>query len=212
MNRTLGITASFVNILSVAIFAICMPLNSLNGCFLSSIGIALSFVLLLASFAAYSKPEKRVASNAAMLFAAMYAAIIIVVYFTQLTTVRLDTLSPEANRILNYSSFGLLFNLDLLGYALMGLATFFAGLMLDAQTKADKWLRALLLIHGVFFLTCMIIPMLGVFGTQAAGGNTGSDMTGTLILEFWCAYFIPVGILSAAFFGKKGKSTSSAEE
>lgn len=206
MNRTLGITASLVNIACVAIFAICMPVNSLNGCFLSSIGIALSFVLLLASFAAYAKPDKRVAAHAAMLFAAIYAAVIMVVYFTQLTTVRLDTLSPEASRLLDYSKFGLLFNLDLLGYALMGLATFFAGLMLDVQTKADKWLRALLLIHGVFFLTCMIIPMLGIFGTAAAGGKSGSDMTGTILMEFWCAYFIPVGILAARFFAKREKS------
>ena len=89
----------------------------------------------------------------------------------------------------------------------MGLATFFAGLMLDVRTKADKWLRALLLIHGVFFLTCMIIPMLGVFGTEAAGGKEGSDLTGTILMEFWCAYFIPIGILSAGFFAKREKST-----
>ena len=208
MNRTLGVTASILNIVCVAIFAICMPINSLNGCYLSSIGIALSFVLLLSAFAAYAKPDKRVAANAAMLFAAIYAVVIIVVYFTQLTTVRLETLSTEASRILDYSKFGLFFNLDLLGYALMGLATFFAGLMLDGQTKADKWLRALLLIHGIFFLTCMIIPMLGVFGTETAGGKEGSDQTGTILMEFWCAYFIPVGILSARFFAKKSKLTA----
>jgi hypothetical protein len=203
MSRTLGITASLINIACVAAFAICMPLNSLNGCFLSSVGIALSFVLLFSAYAVYAKPEKRAAANAAMLFAAMYAAVIVIVYFTQLTTVRLDTLSSEASRILDYSKFGLFFNLDLLGYALMGLATFFAGLMLNVQTKADKWLRALLLIHGVFFLICLIIPMLGIFGTAAAGGKAGSDMTGTILMEFWCAYFIPVGILSAKFFAKR---------
>ena len=63
MNRTLGITASLLNIVCVAIFAICMPINSLNGCYLSSIGIALSFVLLLSAFAAYAKPDKRIADG-----------------------------------------------------------------------------------------------------------------------------------------------------
>lgn len=47
---------------------------------------------------------------------------------------------------------GLFFSLDLLGYALMSLATFFAGLTVEPKDKPSKWLRALLMIHGVFFI------------------------------------------------------------
>ena len=105
---------------------------------------------------------------AGMVFAAVYAALIFLVYFAQMTTVRLDALDGQAMRILDYSRGGLFFHYDLLGYGMMALSTFFVGLT-------------------------------GVFGSMSSGE---SSMGGVAALEFWCAYFIPIGILSLVHFRK----------
>ena len=131
-----------------------------------------------------------------MAFAAVYAAIILLVYFTQLTTVRLNDLTQQAAALLDFQQCGLLFNYDLLGYAVMALATFFAGLTIKPQSKPDKWLKYLLMIHGVFFISCLIVPMLGLF---KAGS---SPWIGVAVLEFWCLYFCPISILSFLHFLK----------
>lgn len=136
-----------------------------------------------------------------MAFAAIYAALIFLVYFAQTTSVRLDSLGEQALGILDYSTGGLMFNYDLLGYGMMALSTFFVGLTINAKTKSDKWLKWLMIIHGVFFFGCFIMPMTGVFGLRSSGET---DIGGVIALEFWCAYFTPVGILSLVHF-RKGK-------
>jgi hypothetical protein len=191
--------ASAVTLLGVLGFAVSMVFGFDFGSFLTCIFIALGFVPMICAFAAFVGKEAKAPGYAAMAFAAVYAVLIVIVYFTQLTTVRLSLLSPQAAALLDYGNYGLMFNLDLLGYAFMALATFFIGLTIKAETKADKWLKALLLIHGVFAVTCFVMPMLGIF----APGMTGGDLIGTLVLEFWCAYFTPVCILAYVHFRRK---------
>ena len=124
---------------------------------------------------------------------------IFLVYFAQTTAVRLDSLNEQAMNILDYSRGGLFFNYDLLGYGMMALSTFFVGLTIDAKSKADKWLKYLMIIHGVFFLSCFIMPMTGALSSMS---NGGANIGGVIALEFWCAYFIPVGVLAFIHFGK----------
>ena len=149
-----------------------------------------------------SPEEQRVTSNIGMIFSAIYAVLIFLVYFAQTTTVRLEVLNEQATKILDYGKGGLLFNYDLLGYGMMALSTFFIGLSIKAESKPDKWLKYLMMIHGVFFISCFIMPMTGVF-TNMANGDNGSG--GTIALLFWCAYFLPIGILSYRHFGKAAK-------
>ena len=65
---------------------------------------------------------------------------------------RLAGLTEKARELLDFQQMGLFFSLDLLGYALMSLAAFFVGLTVEPKDKPSKWLRALLMIHGVFFI------------------------------------------------------------
>ncbi len=81
----------------------------------------------------------------------------------------------------------------------MAIATFFAGLILNVKSKSDKWLKYLLLIHGIFAISCFIMPMLGLFRADM----TGANWVGTAILEFWCVFFIPISILSFLHFKKQ---------
>lgn len=199
MNREIGRISSLINTAVVIGFALCLVIGSNYGSYFLSMFIAFSFVPMIASFCMYCKDDRRTAGYSAMIYGSIYAVFILAVYFAQITTVVNDDLGTTALQILDYGKFGLFFNYDLLGYGLMALATFFTGLTIDCKTKTDKWLKWLLLIHGIFFIVGLIMPMLGVFNPDMAGG----DLIGTLVLMFWCVYFAPIGILSYIHFSNK---------
>ena len=198
MGSKIGFWSAIINVCSVLGFAICMLADFLFGSYLASMLIAFSFVPMICAFAANGKSKMRTAGNTAMIFAGMYAMFILLVYFTQVTTLRNESLSEQAVSLLDYTNFGWFFNLNLLGYGFMSASTFFAGLTIDIKHKAEKWLKYLLMIHGVFAVSCFIMPILGVFTNM-----DGADAIGTYILLFWCVYFIPVGILSFSYFNKR---------
>lgn len=190
---------SLITASSVALFAIFMLISFRFGSFFVCMFLSLGFALMVSGFAQECEPGRKAAANGAMIFAAVYCVLILLVYFAQTTSVRLDGLNEQSIQIIDYSKSGLFFNYDLLGYALMALSTFFIGLTIKVQNKADKWLKWLLIIHGSFFIPCLLLPMLGVFSS-----NSGSSYwTGVIVLEFWCAYFLPVCVLSYLHFKRK---------
>ena len=161
--------------------------------------LPIGYIMMVAGFYHESDEEQRVSANVGMIFSVIYAVLIFLVYFAQTTTVRLEELNEQAIRILDYERGGLLFNYDLLGYGMMALSTLFTGISVKADSKSDKWLKCLMMMHGVFFIRCFIMPMTGVFTSMADGDNSCG---GTIALLFWCAYFMPIGILSYRHFGK----------
>lgn len=196
MNQKIGRYASAVNLLSVIGFALSMLAGSPYGSYLSSIFIAFSFVAMMCAFAADALASAKAAGNGAMAFGAMYALCNAVVYYIQLTTVRSQPLADPIDSLLNYNHFGLVFNLDMLGYCLMAVATFFAGLTIRSRARADRWLKGLLMVHGIFSISCFILPMLQLFHDDMQGG----EWIGTAVLLFWCVYFTPVSLLSIRYF------------
>jgi len=190
--------SSATNLVAVIGFALSMLIGSNFGSYFSSMFIAFSFMPMMCAYAYFSKEKTKLAGITAAGFAVMYAICNLFVYFAQITTVRMDTLTEQAAKLLDFQNFGLFFNYDMLGYCLMAISTFFAGLTIEPKTKGVRWLKWLLLIHGVFAVSCFILPLLGFFSTDMNGG----EWIGTAILVFWCAYFIPVGILSFLHFSK----------
>lgn len=196
MNRKIGFYAAVVNAGMVTAFAISMLVGWLFGCYLSSLLIAVSFVPMAAALASEAEPERRVSAAAAMIFAGMYALCNAIVYFTQLTAVRQGNLNETTAALLDFQQFGLFFSYDLLGYGLMALSTFFLGLSMRAEGRSGRWLKGMLMAHGIFAPACFIFPILGLFHP----GMTSGEWIGTLLLEFWCAWFIPVGVLCCCHF------------
>lgn len=194
MNKKIGVSSAVVNFIAVFCFALSMLFGYNYASYFSSMFIAFSFVLMMCGYAYFAEKKVKLAGHVSAAFAAVYTAIILLVYFAQLTTVRLNDLTRQAAMLLDFQQCGLLFNYDLLGYAVMSLATFFAGLTVTLRTKADQWLKYLLMIHGVFFISCLIAPMLGLFKANH------STWIGVAVLEFWCLYFCPVSILSYLHF------------
>ncbi len=80
-----------------------------------------------------SGKDRRVASEVGMVFAAIYAVLVFLVYFAQTTSVRLGGLNGQAMDILDFRRGGLIFNYDLLGYGMKALSTFFIGLSMKAE-------------------------------------------------------------------------------
>ena len=202
MNRMIARIGAAIVTVTVFLFARCLIVDFRFGSYLVCMFLPVGYLMTAAGFQHEASENRRVAANVGVVIGAIYATLILLVYYAQTTSVRLEALSEQAARVLDYRKGGLLFNYDLLGYGMMALSTFFLGLSMEPDGKADKWLRALLLIHGVFFLSCFILPMTGMF-TDMANSDGGSG--GTVALIFWCAYFLPVGVLSFLHFRKQGR-------
>jgi hypothetical protein len=198
MNKTISLVGTIMNLAGVVGFALSMIFGSVFAGYVTSIFIAFGFIVMMCAFSVCRMEQTEIAGGCAMVFGAMYAVMILIVYFTQLTTVRQGGLSVQAAQILDYRTFGLFFSYDLLGYGFMAIATFFAGFTIKAADKADKWLKWLLHIHGIFAISCFIMPILGVFHS----GMQNTDWIGTALLEFWCIYFLPINLLTYRYFRK----------
>jgi hypothetical protein len=199
MDTKIGKIGSAVVVLGVVVFAVCMLTGSLALCYGSSIAIAFGLVLINSAFYRFSRSDAKVAAMCAVAFGVMYAFCNSLVYFVQLSTVRNTALTGIAAQLLDYRTFGMMFNLDLLGYCLMALSTFFAGLTIRVRDQADRALKILLLVHGIFAPMCFAMPILGLFSANMQG----AEWIGTAVLEFWCAYFLPVAILSYRYFSRQ---------
>ena len=199
MNRSIPRIGAAIVTVTVFLFAVCMILDFPFGSYLVCMLLPLGYIMMAMGFQYESRADRRVAANVGAAAAVIYAVLILLVYFAQTTSVRLEELNAQATRILDYQRGGLMFNYDLLGYGMMALSTFFLGLSLVPECRADKWLKYLMTAHGVFFFGCLIMPMTGAF-TGMANGEAGNG--GTLALLGWCVYFFPIGVLAYLHFRK----------
>ena len=197
MNKRISRIGAAIVSATVFLFAVCMIVDFLFGSYLVCMLLPIGYIMMAAGFRQECPAERRVAANVGLILAAIYAVLILLVYFAQITSVRLDGLNEPALRILDYQRGGLMFNYDLLGYGMMALSTFFIGLSMKAERRADSWLRGLMLLHGIFFIGCFVMPMTGAF-TAMADGEAGNG--GTIALLFWCTYFFPIGVLAYRHF------------
>lgn len=209
MNRKIGMIGSLINAFTVLFFAIFLLIGFKFGYFCVCIFLSISFMCMMAAFDAECKDDRKVAGRTSLVLSGVYATLIMIVYFTQCTTVTNENLSQDVNQILNFSNMGWIFNLDLLGYGIMALSTFFAGLTINVKNKKDKALKIMLMLHGLFFPGCIIMPMTGMFIHSNAGSDGSTSIGGIIALEIWCLFFLPISILSYMHFANK--STESID-
>lgn len=199
MNNKIGFISSIVHLLAALSFSLCLIFQTSYGNYFSGIILALSFVCLIGTLADHNTADaKSSAAAIAKMFASIYAVIILLVYYANITTVQNDTLNQHTYQLLSTQKFSLFFNYDLLGYAVMSLAVFFTGLTIDSQSKSDKLLKKMLLIHGVFVIA-FFIPILGIFKQDLKQAN----LIGPLMQSCWCFYFSVIDILALRYFRKK---------
>jgi len=199
VNRRISRIGAAVVCATVFLFAVCLIADYSFGSYLVCMLLPLGYIMTVAGFQHEAKAERRVTANIGLVFSAIYATLILLVYFAQNTSVRLDGLDGEALRVLDFKRGGLLFNYDLLGYGMMALSTFFIGLSLRAESRADLWLKRLLMLHGLFFISCFVMPMTGIFSGMSDGETSRG---GAMALVIWCVYFLPVGALAYRHFSQ----------
>ncbi len=197
MNRRIARVGAGIVCATVFLFALFLIVDFKFGYYLVCMFLPIGYIMTAAGFQVEAREDSKVAANVGLVLAAIYATLVLLVYFAQNTSVRLDGLGEGALRVLDFGRGGLIFNYDLLGYGMMALSTFFIGLSVRAESRADLWLKRLLMLHGAFFIGCFIMPMTGVFNSMADGQN-GSG--GVIALVAWCAYFLPVGALAYRHF------------
>ena len=197
LNKLLSKVGSAIVTVTVFLFALFLIIDFSMGSFFVCLILPVGFIMMTAGLHNECEDDRKVAANIGLILAAVYSTFIMFVYFTQLTTVKNEQVSEQAAKLLDMGKFGLIFNFDLLGYGLMALSTFFTGLSMKPKNKTDKCLKALLMIHGVFYFSCTFMPITGLFARLSSGGN---GIGGRLALVVWCVYFLPIGILSFIHF------------
>ena len=200
LNRTISKAGSLIVTVTVFLFAIFLIINFSMGGYFVCLILPIGFIMMTAGLHNECEADRKVAANTGLILAAVYGTFIMLVYFSQLTTVNNEQLNEQAAKLLEFNKFGLIFNYDLLGYGVMALSTFFTGLSIKPKNKTDKWLRALLMIHGVFYFSCTFMPITGMFARMSSGGD---GLGGRLALVAWCVYFLPIGILSFLHFNSE---------
>ena len=199
LNKIISKVGSSIVTVTVFLFALFLIINFPAGYYFVCLILPIGFIMMTAGLQNECEGDRKVAANIGLILAAVYATFIMLVYFAQLTTVKNELLNEQAAKLLEFDKYGLIFNYDLLGYGVMALSTFFTGLSMKPKNKMDKWLRALMLIHGVFYFSCTFMPMTGMFAKMSSGGD---GIGGRLALVVWCVYFLPIGILSFIHFTK----------
>ena len=198
LNQTLSKVGSAIVTVTVFLFAFFLIIDFSMGSYFVCLILPIGFIMMTAGLHNECEADRKVAANVGLILAAVYGTFIMLVYFAQLTTVNNEQLNEQAANLLVFNKHGLIFNYDLLGYGVMALSTFFTGLSMKPKNRTDKWLRALLMIHGVFYFSCTFMPITGMFVRMSSGSN---GIGGRLALVVWCIYFLPVGILSFLHFG-----------
>lgn len=210
MNRKIGMYSSVTLTVMTLLFALGMIIGNNYLSYFVCMILSWSYILLTCSLGTEASEERKAAVNGAMIFASLYGVFISLVYFTQLTTVAYQTASPDILEVLSYESLGsLMFNLDLLGYGFMALSTFLIGISIEPKNIVDKWLKILLMIHGIFAPASVLLPMLNIFSSDM--GSSGAKIGITLLLV-WCAYIVPTGMLAILHFRKENQETCSIKE
>ena len=200
MNERIVMASSALVAAMILLFAGSMVAHLPHLAYETSLVLFWGYVLMACSFSATAGGNRLVAAQAGIGFGVLYCGFSTAVYFIQLTTVLRGTGAPEVLKMLTYQELGsVMFNLELLGYGLMAISTFFLGLAVSASNTPTRWLKILLLAHGAFAPVCVAMPMLDLFGSmpRAAGATIGVDMSFA-----WCAYFLLIAILVFFYFQK----------
>lgn len=130
-----------------------------------SLLLASAFVMMMAALHQAAPSDKKALSQAGLAFATIYATLVSLVYFVQLTLVaprlaRGDMADIEFLRFVPYQSF--LFAVDLLGYSFMSLATLLAAFALP-NARFSLCSKVFLIANGLllpFIALQMYFPQL----------------------------------------------------
>ena len=124
MNKTIAKVGSGIVTVTVFLFALFLIINFPRGYYFVCLILPLGFIMMTAGLHNECENDRKVAANVGMVLAGVYCVFIMLVYFTQLTTVNNEHLNEQATNLLSMGKLGLIFNYDLLGYGIMVFCNF----------------------------------------------------------------------------------------
>ena len=137
-----AITATvLVTIAGITATAAIQPFATIIGFLLTS-----SFLIVIACIHSYASEEKKVFSLIGLSFAVIYATLISMNYFIQLTFVNQTTFDASAFEMTNPQS--MMWVIEILGYFFMGLATLFTAPVFGSG-KIETLIKWLFVANGV---------------------------------------------------------------
>ena len=154
---------------------ICMPL-------------AISYIFITIGNKYTVTGGKIVFADATVVLAAIYCTCGSIVYFVQISFVRLADASPEALSVVQQYPPSAFFAIDMLAYTFLGISTVFLAISLNDNNKI---LKVLCMLNGAAAIVGFCNPLM-TFVYESANEN---DTTFNVILYGWCALFIPICIL-----------------
>ena len=137
LNKLLSKVGSAIVTVTVFLFALFLIIDFSMGSFFVCLILPVGFIMMTAGLHNECESDRKVAANIGLILAAVYGTFIMLVYFSQLTTVNNEQLNEQAANLLEFDKYGLIFNYDLLGYGVMALSTFFTGLSMKPKNKTD---------------------------------------------------------------------------
>lgn len=160
----------------------------------SSLCIATPFVLAMLALHHLAPPERRYWSHAAVLFTVLYAGYVDLNYVVQLATVIPATLRGTVGpiRVLDQTPHSLFWDVDALGYVMMGMATLCA-VPVFGRTRLERWAR------GFFLANALVTPLISVVYFAP------TFSTGLLMLGLPWGVTAPGSILLLALVLRRGR-------
>lgn len=136
--------------------------------FVPSFFLASSFLVLNVSIYHYASPERKIWGHIGLAFAALYAILVSIVYFVELTVVIPHVLQGNTAEIalLLFQPGSFMVAVDGLGYGFMSLSTLFAAQVFYGG-RLERWTHWTLIANGLLtpvILLAVIYPALIIIG------------------------------------------------
>jgi hypothetical protein len=136
--------------------------------FLPSELLSVSFVILMCCLYFYAKDEMKLWAMIGLVFGIIYAVLVNIVYFVELSVVIPAILSGQSGKVelLLPGPNSFMISLDALGYAFMSLSTLFAYKIFKGGVL-EKWIGWSMLANGALapvILLALFYPVMMIFG------------------------------------------------
>lgn len=164
-----------------------------------SLLLAPAFAALMVCVHYYAAPAKRIWSHIALIYTAIYAAMAVINYTTQLISVQRALLNGETDglsMVVHGNPHAIFWSL-VTCYVFMNLAMLFAAPVFSGS-KLEKWVRRLFLANGI-----SVIPTIATFFVD----NPFVFLLSSLVM--WWPLFTAAAILSVVLFKRLDVKTKS---
>lgn len=199
----IGMWSSAAASFFAVLFALSMAAELLYWAYFVCLLLPVAYILLcLAHSRTLTNTRLQIFADAAVVFATMYAICISIVYYVQLTFVRLGNPSPVILSVVEYYPPSAFFAINALGYSFLGISTIFVGFALEG----NKLLKAALFFHGLQCLVGLIICSTPFVYTEESRDKVGEY---SIPLYAWCLVFAPTCVLLSLHFRRLNCSSNT---